>query len=269
MLTVAPLLLAVATLCWPVNQGAQRMRALYPKRRARRRRIPPRPAPIMVALAFGLVGTVLIGPVGGLAAAIAAVTGHRRWTARHTTRTSLATLDGLAEAIRAAVAELRSGAHPANAAESAAVDATPAAATAMRSVAAAARLDGDIHQALGAARTANPATAPALNQISRAWTLANRHGLPLAEVLDAVRGDLETRARFARQLHARMAGPRASATILAVLPVIGLALGEAMGAHPIRVLTTTPAGHLLTLFGVTLVCAGLIWSAHLTKAAMP
>jgi tight adherence protein B len=273
MVTTSLFLLGFATFCWPTNQAAHRLRALSPTRRAQRRFALPRPAPIMVTLAFGVGTSVLIGPLVGLAAAIAAATGYRRWSARHTTRTTVATIDGLAEAIRAAVAELRAGAHPATAAEAAAVDATPTAATVMRSIAAAARLDGDIHQALACARTTNPATAPVLNQISRAWILANRHGLPLADVLDAVRGDLETRARFARQLHARMAGPRASASILAILPAIGLALGEAMGAHPIRVLTTTQAGHLLTLLGVALICAGLTWSAHLTnqrpKAVIP
>lgn len=163
------------------------------------------------------------------------------------------------------VAELRAGAHPASAAEAAAVDAQPSAATAMRAIAAAARLDGDLDRALAASRTANPTTAHVLNQVARAWVLAQRHGLPLAEVLDAVRGDLETRRRFARQVLARMAGPRATATILALLPAIGLALGEAMGAHPLRVLTATPSGQLLLLVGVALACAGVAWSARITN----
>jgi tight adherence protein B len=163
------------------------------------------------------------------------------------------------------VAELRAGAHPATAAESAAVDARPSAAQAMRSIAAAARLDGDIEHALAASRAATPTTATVLTQLSRAWALAQRHGLPLADVLDAVRGDLETRVRFARQVIARMAGPRASATILALLPAIGLALGEAMGAHPLHILTTTPTGQLLLLTGITLACAGITWSARITN----
>jgi tight adherence protein B len=177
----------------------------------------------------------------------------------------LAAVDALTEALRSMVAELRAGAHPATAAESAAVDARPSAAQAMRSIAAAARLDGDIERALAASRAATPTTATVLTQLSRAWTLASRHGLPLAEVLDAVRGDLETRVRFARQVVARMAGPRASAAILALLPTVGLALGEAMGAHPLHILTTTPTGQLLLLTGTTLACAGLTWSARITN----
>jgi tight adherence protein B len=170
-------------------------------------------------------------------------------------------VDGLAEALRSMVAELRTGAHPATAAEAAAVDAQAAAARAMRAIAAAARLDGDVHRAL----TVTQPTVPALGQVSRAWTLAGRHGLPLAEVLDAVRGDLQARARFARQVLARMAGPRASATILALLPAFGLALGEAMGARPLHVLTGTGSGQLLLLTGVTLACTGVAWSARLTR----
>ncbi|HEV2779022.1 MAG TPA: type II secretion system F family protein, partial [Actinophytocola sp.] len=131
-------------------------------------------------------------------------------------------------------------------------------------IAAAARLDGDVAHALATSRAATPATAQVLGQLSRAWILVQRHGVPLADVLDAVRGDLEARVRFARQVLARMAGPRASATVLALLPVVGLALGEAMGARPLHVLTGTATGQLLLVVGVTLACAGVAWSARLT-----
>lgn len=134
----------------------------------------------------------------------------------------------------------------------------------MRAVAAAARLDGDVARALATDRTTPTATARVFRQLSQAWILVQRHGLPLADVLDAVRGDLDARGRFARQTLARMAGPRASATILALLPALGLALGQAMGAHPLRVLTATPTGQLLLLIGVALTCAGVTWSARLT-----
>jgi tight adherence protein B len=73
--------------------------------------------------------------------------------------------------------------------------------------------------------------------------------------------------RFARQVLARMAGPRTSATVLAVLPALGVALGEAIGAHPLRLLTGP--GQMLLAFGVALLCAGVAWCGRLTGQVVP
>jgi len=84
-------------------------------------------------------------------------------------------------------------------------------------------------------------------------------------VLDAVRRDLEQRARFTRQVIARMTGPKASALALSLLPVLGIVLGETMGARPLRVLTGTGVGQVLLVTGVTLLCAGVAWSGRITN----
>jgi tight adherence protein B len=86
----------------------------------------------------------------------------------------------------------------------------------------------------------------------------------LASVLEAVQRDVESMVRLAKQTDARMAGPRASAGILAVLPMLGIVLGEAMGAHPLAVLSATSVGHLMLILGAALVLAGVVWSAALT-----
>ncbi|MGH3877243.1 MAG: type II secretion system F family protein, partial [Actinophytocola sp.] len=135
----------------------------------------------------------------------------------------------------------------------------------MRAIAAAARLDGDVRLALGA--TGEHTLASGLARVSRAWALAQRHGLPLADVLDAVGRDLEQRARFARQVLARMAGPRTSAAVLGLLPALGVVLGEAIGAQPLRMLTG-PGQPLLAL-GVGLLCAGVLWCDRLTGQVVP
>jgi tight adherence protein B len=263
MVTAA--LLCLAFLCWPNTPARTRLHTLHPPGRTRRRWRPPRPGSITLTCAAAVVGWLLAGLPGSVAAALTSATVQRRWRTRGDLTRSLTAMDGVVEAIRALVAALRAGAHPAEAAESAAIDAHPSAAAPMRAIAAAARLDGDIDRAL----SATSATAPAvLGRISRAWVLAQRHGLPLADVLDAVGRDLDQRVRFTRQVLARMAGPRTSATVLALLPALGLLLGQAMGAHPLRVLTTTPTGRILLLLGVTFLCAGITWCAHLTNRAV-
>jgi tight adherence protein B len=65
-----------------------------------------------------------------------------------------------------------------------------------------------------------------------------------------------------------MAGPEASAAVLACLPVFGVLLGELSGAHPLHVLTSTGPGQVLLVLGAFFISAGLLWSARLTTQAV-
>jgi tight adherence protein B len=47
-----------------------------------------------------------------------------------------------------------------------------------------------------------------------------------------------------------------------------LAMGSGVGADPWRVLTTTPAGSVLLVAGVSLELAGLEWSRRLVQRAL-
>jgi len=217
--------------------------------------------------AAAVVGFLLAGPAGAVAAAVAAGTALARWRARRREAQSLAATADLAGALGMVAAELRAGAHPATAAERVAADAGPVAAGVLGTVAATARLCGDVAAALRREADTARAIAQPLEQLAAAWTLAQRHGIPMADVLDAVGGDLDHRVRARRRLHAALAGPRATATVLAALPVLGLLLGQAVGAQPWRVLTATAAGQLLLMLGSLLICAGLAWSARLVASA--
>ena len=84
-----------------------------------------------------------------------------------------------------------------------------------------------------------------------------------------MRCDAEHRGRFAAEVQARLAGPRATAVVLATLPLLGVGLGQAMGAAPLRVLCDTVVGHLLLVVGTALACAGVWWSARLISRAVP
>jgi tight adherence protein B len=211
---------------------------------------------------------VAAGPGGAVAGTVVALTAWRRWRVRRAEREHIRVVGGLAAALGLLVAELRAGAHPADAAAGAAQDAQPLAASVLNRVAVTAKLGGDVAEALQRSTSGNASVSSALGQLASAWTLAHRHGLPLAEVLDAVRRDLDQQVRFVGQVHARMAGPRASATVLAVLPALGVLLGEAIGASPLHVLAATAPGQWFLVVGVVAVCAGVQWSARLTGRAV-
>jgi tight adherence protein B len=87
-------------------------------------------------------------------------------------------------------------------------------------------------------------------------------------VAAAVEDDLRARARAETELRAAVAGPRASAAVLAGLPLVGLLMGSGVGADPWRVLTTTGTGTVLLVAGVALELAGVTWSARLVRRAV-
>jgi tight adherence protein B len=265
---IVPLVLALALVCWPDRPA--RARILPPRNRVRLRAVVRQPRLVVTAVVAGCIGLVIAGPAGFVAAAAAAGTAVGRWRARQREARSIAATAELAAVLGLLAAELRAGAHPAAAAERVAADAGPTAAAVMSSVAATARLCGDVAAALRRQAAATPVLEQPLDQLAAAWMLAARHGIPLADVLDAVRGDLDHRVRARRRLHASLAGPRATAAVLACLPVLGLLLGQAIGAQPVRVLTGEGSGQLLLMLGVLLTCVGLAWSARLVaRAAAP
>ncbi|MEC3979537.1 type II secretion system F family protein [Amycolatopsis sp. H20-H5] len=208
---------------------------------------------------FGWLGFVpvvavwpLLGAGGVLAVGVLALVCRQEWRGRARSRVELAASEGAASALRVMVAELRSGAHPVLAAEAAA-EAVPEAADRLLALAAAARLDGD-----------PLAGGESFPELANAWALARRFGLPMAEVLDATRRDVEAGVGFARRLKAKMAGPRASAAVLTALPLACVLLGEGMGAAPLHVFAATVPGQFLLVLGSLLIWAGTAWCRALT-----
>ncbi|TVT30271.1 hypothetical protein FNH05_29345 [Amycolatopsis rhizosphaerae] len=239
----------VALLTWPATRPAQaRLAALRAPAPKRGWRLPAWLRPprlwltaLPVAIPFlGLAGTLSVG------ALCAAGWQQRRVRRRRKAETERAT--AVAEALRVMVAELRGGASP-TAAREAALAVAP----------------GQVSSLLAGFDEEGPEFVAGIRgRLATAAALSRRHGLPLADLLDAVRRDLVAGARFLSRSEAGMAGPRASATVLAALPGIGLLLGEAMGAHPVYLLVTTPPGQLLMALGSALILAGVAWSARLT-----
>jgi tight adherence protein B len=218
------------------------------------------------AAAVGLIATVTVGPGCGICAAVVLVVCGRAWADHRDSRTARQHEDALVEAIAAVAAEIRSGHTPAAALRAGGLAAGGAVGAALRDAASTAMLGGDAGVALAAAARAGP-VGDGLGQVAAAWQVSARSGAALGAVLDRVERDLRSERARRRRLDAELAGPRATAALLAGLPVVGLGLGAAMGAHPARVLLHTAPGQVALATGAILDGLGVWWTARIVVAA--
>lgn len=169
-------------------------------------------------------------------------------------------------AIEVLVGELRVGAHPAQAFAVAAQESTGPVSESCRAVAARARLGADVSAGLHtvAQRSALPGQ---WDRLAVCWKLAADHGLAMSALMHAAQRDIAERQRFSGHVRSAMAGARATATILASLPVLSVLMGQLIGAHPAAFLLGGHAGGWLLVIGTTLVCGGLLWSDRITDQA--
>lgn len=267
--------LACALACWPAAPARHRLIALIPRARdvggpvaALVRRLGFAARPTWVPLVgVAVCGGILGGPGGAVAAALATGVGLHRRRAGALRRRRGEETAALLDAVAVMVGELRAGAHPSAAAD--AVGHGPRAVhRVLAAVAAGARLGADVPGLLGRHAAAEPVIADELGRMAAAWALAERHGAALAELMDAVRVDLLARVRLSGQIDAQLAGPRASASVLAGLPLLGVAMGQGIGADPWHVLTATPIGQVLLMVGTALAGAGMVWSGRITTRAV-
>lgn len=134
-------------------------------------------------------------------------------------------------------------------------------------VAAAQRVGSDVAAALRAAGSLPGSQG--LVRLAQAWEVGERTGAPLgtalAAVADAVRRDHEV----GHVVMAELAGPKASGQVLAVLPIVGLATGFAMGGEPLEFFTTGIIGPACLVLGTALACLGVAWTERLVARATP
>ncbi|MGH3969098.1 MAG: type II secretion system F family protein [Mycobacterium sp.] len=220
------------------------------------------------AAAAGLVIIVLLPLTTVLAAAVLSATLALRHRRRRCARRAGDEGRALAAAMDVLVGELRAGAHPVCAFGVAADESSGTVAESCRAVAARARLGADVAAGLRGAAETSALPAQWL-RLAVCWRLANDHGLAMARLMRAAQRDIAERQRFSAQVTSAMAGARASATVLASLPVLSVVLGELIGARPVAFLLAGQAGGWLLVVGVALISAGLLWSDRITDRVTP
>ncbi|TYP84766.1 pilus assembly protein TadB [Blastococcus xanthinilyticus] len=255
-MTGALLAVAAAVAVWPDGRAGlrRRVRAVAATGGGAARR--PVPLPVVAGAGAAGLAAVLSTPLVALLAGGGAALAARGWEARRAASAAEGRLAVLAEALGALAAELRAGRLPEDAARGAAAacpdpEAGAALARALRTSGAPGKLP------------AGAGLAVELARVSAAVRLSTRTGCSLATVVTAVEDDLRARLRRRQALRVATAGPRASARLLAGLPLLGLAMGSGVGADPWHVLTATGPGQVLLVAGVALEIAGIAWTGRL------
>jgi tight adherence protein B len=206
--------------------------------------------PVAVTLAAGIVGATL-------------TLRRRRSLARRAHASEAAALQSALDVL---ISELRVGAHPVAAFEVAAREVDGPVAASLRGVAARARLGADVTAGLRSFAASSRLSAH-WERLALFWGLAQTHGLAIATLMRAAHRDVVEREHFSARVDAGMAGARTTAAVLAGLPVLGIGLGQLIGADPLNFLLAGGAGGWLLAAGVTLACCGLLWSDRITAGA--
>jgi tight adherence protein B len=223
----------------------------------------PPPTAGMAALA-ALAGALAAGPVAA-ALAVAGVLLLRRTTENRRVldsrrRERRRTL----EALSLLATDLRAGRSPAEALATAADVAIGRSGEALAAAAGQARLGGDVSAALLVDGSAVPEV---LSGLAACWSVCGRAGSGLATAVERLEEALRAAEAQRRAVDAELAAPRATAGLLAVLPLGGVLLAVGLGAHPVQLLLHTPLGVGCLVAGLALDGAGLLWTRRLVQRA--
>ncbi|MEE2034459.1 type II secretion system F family protein [Rhodococcus chondri] len=255
--------LAAALLTAPGPGAASRIRRHAPTSRTGMRRHHV----VVVTVVAGVAGAFAIG--AGAASAAAVVAATTLWRSRRRRRNARTDAERrlLLSVLETVIAALRVGAHPADACDTAADETSGAASDAFLVAAARSRLGGSAADGMRSAATTSDrhGIGASLERIADAWTVSDRYGLALADLLSAARSDLAARMRIRARTDAGLAGARATGSVLAGLPALGVGLGQLMGAAPVEVLLGDGLGAALLVAGTVLTCAGLLWTDRIAE----
>lgn len=160
--------------------------------------------------------------------------------------------------IRSASADLRAGVDPVAALHAATSDAS----TGWGPVRAASPTD--VRTALQ--EVALTPGGESLADVSAAWHLAEQAGAPLAVIFDRMVESIQAEVELDREVGVEAGPARATARLMAFLPIFGLGLGMLLGVNPVAVLLGSGLGVACLAGGLTLACCGLWWIERIVSA---
>ncbi len=130
-----------------------------------------------------------------------------------------------------------------------------------------ARLGGDVGVS-GAGDSTGDGTGEQVYQVLRLWSVAQRHGLALGQVMRRRVDGIEAQLTHLGHTSSALAGARLTEIILLLLPVGAMGIGQSMGVAPVGFLVGNVLGVLVLLAGILLACAGVLWVESLTVTVL-
>lgn len=128
--------------------------------------------------------------------------------------------------------------------------------------AAAATLGGDVAAALD--RDAE--SSDVLRHMAACWRVAADSGAGLAASVERLASSARVAEDVRVELEGQLAGPRATARTLALLPAVGIGFGVMLGADPLAWLLGSFPGRLCLTVGALLTVAGMWWTGRIAAS---
>lgn len=133
-------------------------------------------------------------------------------------------------------------------------------------VAMAAALGADVPSALRRLADEVPGAEPA-HRLAAAWVLCSSTGAGLAPAVERVLETARDQLALDRLVVAELASARATARLVALLPVVVLSGAQGIGARPWQFLFLTTPGTVCLAGGLALALIGLTWIDRIATAA--
>jgi len=105
-----------------------------------------------------------------------------------------------------------------------------------------------------------------LRSIAACWEAAEISGSGLSTAVGRLASAARRSEEVRAQLEGELAAPRATARLLAALPVFGLAIGFALGIDPLGWLLGGPFGWACLVGAIALIALGLVWTGRIAAA---
>lgn len=204
---------------------------------------------------------VVLAALSGVVPVAVALVRRTRRAAAHRAACEAAVV----EVTFALAAELRAGRTPPEALSAAAVTAGPLRG-AMTTAAASVEVGSSAAIELEAA--SHLPGASKLRAVAAAWQVTEAAGGRVALVLERLGEGMDRDEALRQEMQAALAAPQATMMLLAALPVVGLGLGQAIGAHPFHLLLYRPLGWALLTGAAVLDGAGIAISRRITNWAL-